>query len=392
MPTSNISVKFENDSQITLSGNGRAKIKLKLEWDDDPDNAGDAIDDVQWNGINMDSPGSDGSSTSTSNVAIRGTYNLSYSGQPYGKRKVDDNTICFLDNDGDDCNAYLTIEGSPIQQTYTDIAAALTVNSTAGDIVVGEGDNVNVVWAVTGTSMNNKGESSEGDYASAKERIPGGSYTEFSAKPSGSKTFKNLSKGTYRYRLKTYQYITDTEIEITRQVTVVEQPEATLSITPAGVIQNGTCGVGNTANGVTLSWTASGFENGFELIGDFGGAEAPTITGSDRSEGEVTFYPTTSGANKTIKLKVTSEIETSPGVNLSYTTAAVSYDVYDHCPSAFEWDDSTDNTPLNNENRESNTITIDGFSPTDASDNSLPISSNTSGLQVSVNGGPWQDV
>lgn len=393
MPTSSISVKFKNDSQIQLSGNGRAKIKLKLEWDDDPDNAGDAIDDVKWNGINMDSPGSDGSSTSTSDVAIRGTYNLNYTGQPYGKRKVSDSKICFLDNDGDDCNAYLTIVGDPIQQTYTNIAASLTVNATAGDIVIGEGENVSVVWAVTGTTMNSKGVSSEGDYAKVKERVPGGSYTDFSEKPSGSKTFKNLELGTYRYRLKTYQYITDTEIEYTRKVTVVEQPEATLSITPAGVIQNNTCGVGATANGVTLSWTSSGNKNGFEFIGDFGGATAPTITSnSEKDEGSFTFYPTEAGSNKTIKLKVTSEIETSPGAFLSYTTPVVSYDVYDHCPSDFEWDDSTDNTPLNNSNRESNTISIKDFGPTSAADNSLSISSNTSGLQVSINGGPWQDV
>ena len=375
MPNSSISAKFKNDSQIELSNVGRAKIKLKLEWDDDPDNAGDAIDDVSWNGINMDSPGSDGSSTSTSNVALRGTYDLSYSGQPYGKRKVNDTTICFLDDDGDDCNAYLTIQEVK-QQTYTSQDAALLLNGTNGDITIDEGQSVNVAWAVTGN-----GNTAEGDYVKMKK-----DGVEVGTSTSGALTYTGLTEGTYTFRLKAYQFVGDSTIIIKHKATVAKKPTGTLSISPSGVIQNGTCGVGSSANGVTVTWTSDGNDGGVELTGDFGGVSAPTISASSRNSGSATFYPTNAGANKNIKLKVTNANGTT------FTTTAVSYDVYDHCPSDFSWSDSTDNTPLNNTNRESETISISNFGPTSASDNSLPITANKSGLQVSINGGPWQNV
>ena len=375
---STITAKFSNDSTLKLDGKGKAKIKMRLIWDDNPDNAGDAIDDVICQGVNMDSPGEDGNSTGKTNSLHRGSYGITYTGQPYGKAKRSDTEIGFKDGDGDDWNAQLFIDGVD-QQTYTSREVEFKVNGSNTDISVEVGDSLSVAWSTVGC-----GNSSEGDYVQVYQ----GSTLRSSA-TGGTFTDTASSEGTIKYKIKAYNFLEDADgdngkTNKTINVNVVKKPSGSISLSPSAVVQNNACSVGATANGITVSWTSDGNDGGVEILGNWAGGTAATITSSNKSSGSHVFYPTNSGTNFKLRLKVTNSVGTS------ITTENQTYTVYDTCPDDFEWSDSTDNTPLNNENRESESITIDGFGPTPDSNN-LRIKSNYP-IQVSVNGGGWQNV
>jgi len=374
---STISAKFSNDSTLKLSGKGKAKVKMRLTWDDNPDNAGDAIDDVICQGVNMDSPGEDGNSTDKTNNLHRGSYGITYTGQPYGKSKLSDTRIGFKDGDGSDWNAELFIDGVE-QQTYTSREVEFKVNGSNTDINVEVGDSLSVAWSTVGC-----GNSSEGDYVKVTQ-----DGTERSTATSGTFT-DTAAEGSTTYKVKAYNFLEDADGDngvTTKKIKVnaYKKPSGTISLSPSAVVQNNACSVGATSNGITVSWTSDGNDGGVEILGNWAGGSAATITASNKSSGSHVFYPTNSGTNFKLRLKVTNAVGTS------VTTENQTYTVYDTCPDDFEWSDSTDNTPLNNENRESESITIDGFGPTPDSNN-LKIKSNYP-IQVSVNGGGWQNV
>jgi len=364
--TANISAAFSGNG-IQLSGLGRARITIKLEWRDDPDKYGDAIDNVGF-GTGMDSPGSSGSSTTTSLSLPRGYHDLGLTGVIKGPYYLSGTKIGFRDTDGSDYNA--TIEITNIsQKSYTSISGQLYLNGKKTDLTVTAGDKVNVTWGTEGCSN-----PEEGDYVRIKE----GSSIVATTTTGGFDVYP--SKGTTTYTLKAYNWIGDETIEKSLKVTAYTAPTATISISPAAVLQNPP---GTTTNGVTVSWTSNGSGGGREFLGSFAGGSAPSIISKN---GSYTFYPTTAGANFKLKLKVTN------GAGKSFTTPNATYDVNDETPSNFDWDASLDNTPLNRTNRESQVVIIKDFGPTQYTSNKLPIKSNFP-IQVQIGGdGVWRDV
>ena len=110
--TSTITASFSGggySATLNVGGQGNANIKMKLEWDDNPDDAGDAIDSITILGQTWNSPGENGSDTRTFNITP-GNYNVSCSGQIRPFRSIGGNKITFKDKDGNDANAIFTIQ------------------------------------------------------------------------------------------------------------------------------------------------------------------------------------------------------------------------------------------------------------------------------------------
>lgn len=101
---------------LNVGGSGSAVIGLKLEWDDNPNTAGVALGSVTISGISLvQTPGEE---RGTQNVTLGLTGGTSYpvtiSGNS-GGYSVSANSICFYDNDGNDCNATLSISSSTLE-------------------------------------------------------------------------------------------------------------------------------------------------------------------------------------------------------------------------------------------------------------------------------------
>lgn len=134
---------------------------------------------------------------------------------------------------------------------------------------------------------------------------------------------------------------------------------------------------------LTVSWTTTGAVE-VELTGSsdaFGSTGAPANPAVDGSH---TFTPT-KGGFFTIKLVAYNYLGAK-------TDAIVSFTVRDETPNLFNFTDSDENKPTANQNIESNTITINGFGPTQYTNNALPIKSNYP-IEVQVNAdGVWRNV
>jgi hypothetical protein len=129
--TSTITAQFEKtgnkSARVVVGGNGNAKIKLRLSWDDDPDDAGDAIDTISVFGTTWNSPNESGQETNTVNNITPGNYNISFSGLINGFKSVSNSSIKMVDNDGNDTNAEFEII-SVTQNTFNEtVTATMTV-------------------------------------------------------------------------------------------------------------------------------------------------------------------------------------------------------------------------------------------------------------------------
>lgn len=134
---------------------------------------------------------------------------------------------------------------------------------------------------------------------------------------------------------------------------------------------------------VTVYWTTSNASY-VGLSGSAGawGSDIPTNPRS--ADSSHTFIPTTGGFySATLTVKNAAD----------YTvTSTINWKTRDETPNAFSWADSEENTPLNNENLLSNSITINGFGPTQYASNALPIKSNHP-IQVQIAGDEvWRNV
>lgn len=107
MPLSTITAEFNNQGNLRIGGVGSARIKLKLEWSDNPNTFGDAIKTVSVNGLTFRSPGDSGSDQQQTTFTP-GTYNVSYEGllKPL---EITSQQVRMKDNDGDDSNARFSI-------------------------------------------------------------------------------------------------------------------------------------------------------------------------------------------------------------------------------------------------------------------------------------------
>jgi len=107
MPLSTIQAEFNNSGNLRVTGVGSARIRLRLEWSDNPNTFGDAIKTVSVNGLTFRSPGDNGSDQQQTTFTP-GTYNVSYDGliQPL---QVSNQVVRMRDNNGSDTNASFSI-------------------------------------------------------------------------------------------------------------------------------------------------------------------------------------------------------------------------------------------------------------------------------------------
>lgn len=115
MPLSTIDAQFNSSGNLRVTGVGSARIRLRLEWSDNPNTFGDAINSISVNGMTFRSPGSSGSDGQSA-IFTPGTYNVSYNGllRPL---IVNNNSVKMRDNQGEDTNALFSIENIN-QQNY----------------------------------------------------------------------------------------------------------------------------------------------------------------------------------------------------------------------------------------------------------------------------------
>ena len=108
-------IKFSNDGKSLVVGPGwSGTVTLRLEWDDDTDTAGVALNSLTVGGKTWTRSGTSGTSTKSFNFASGTTYNISFSGlnsaNNGGIRVNHSKTkIYLLDGDGLDTNASFTI-------------------------------------------------------------------------------------------------------------------------------------------------------------------------------------------------------------------------------------------------------------------------------------------
>lgn len=112
-PTSSISARIDKtggrSARLIVTGYGSARIRFTLEWNDNPNTNGDAIDNIKLNGMQFDSPGETGN-TSKSAIFTPGNYNIDMNGLIQDIQVPNNNRINFFDNDGNDNNAIFTLD------------------------------------------------------------------------------------------------------------------------------------------------------------------------------------------------------------------------------------------------------------------------------------------
>ena len=174
--TSTITARFDKtgnkSARVVVEGSGNADIKLKLSWNDDPDNAGDAINTISVFGSSWNSPGSDGSETNTVTNISPGNYNISFSGLLNDFKSVSDSSIKMIDNDGNDTNAEFEI----LSITQNNFDETVTATMTVPESVVGT-NCVDTSWSgsgPSGTTYSKTGPGTNSTSSSGNDTICGG--------------------------------------------------------------------------------------------------------------------------------------------------------------------------------------------------------------------------
>jgi hypothetical protein len=159
-------------------------------------------------------------------------------------------------------------------------------------------------------------------------------------------------------------------------VTVYPKPEIdSFTISSTDILQ------GNT---LTAQWQTTGSTT-VVLSGSSGAFLAGQFPPSNVDADGSYSWTAGEGGSYTIKLTAYNELEVKEEKILSFT-------VRDETPNDFEWEDKTEISLLERLNQESETITINGFGPTQYSLSELPIKSNYP-IEVMVNGdGIWRNV
>lgn len=105
------------DAIFRVTGAGRGDFRFRITWSDDPDDAGDALGTVTIAGVSQTTGGENGNVTLTAFDLTPGDYACNFNAQN-NFLSIDNNTIRFRDNDGDDENARIQFE-SVTQDTFT---------------------------------------------------------------------------------------------------------------------------------------------------------------------------------------------------------------------------------------------------------------------------------
>ena len=140
---SNIDATFDSSGNLVTTGEGTATGVFLFEYDDNPNTAGKALDNVSWPAVSptplqfTQHNDSDGSVQSTVTIEGGKTYNINLNGNT-GGFVIQENgkKICFFDGDGNDCNAYVRI--TEIRQGEGGAVATsldLSSNNVSGNLI-----------------------------------------------------------------------------------------------------------------------------------------------------------------------------------------------------------------------------------------------------------------
>ncbi len=120
---------FSSDgTQLIVAGTGTGNILLKLDWDDNPNTNGVAVDTITVGGETFTRGDGSGGGAETGEQ-IEGfqvtpqTYNISYTGLHSANSPIEvvdsNQRLCLKDDDGNDCNANFRIHSLSSQSTVT---------------------------------------------------------------------------------------------------------------------------------------------------------------------------------------------------------------------------------------------------------------------------------
>ena len=130
--TSNVSATFDASGNLVTTGTGNATITFSFSWSDNPGTYGTALGtyDITSLGIQFTQGAGQSGSEPDQTVTIVGgqTYNCTITdGNAAGFDRTNGNqTLCFKDGDGTDCNATLSISGVTQQASEAEITNSLT--------------------------------------------------------------------------------------------------------------------------------------------------------------------------------------------------------------------------------------------------------------------------
>ena len=338
---------------------------------------------ITVNGLFSVSKSGGGSQTITRNVVRGQVYNVGSSGSgpgstglrtySNGQVGLDDRQGAGADGDYNDLTilpdrgAFYGASGGSCKYKW-DAPPAPTVqlylNGVTDDIAVSTGDTVNVVWE---TISNDEFAATGSITASPEVSSFGGPVTA-----NQGQTFTTLPIGTT-----TFSYTGTNDggsSTVSRSVTVYPLPKIdSFTISNSNPLQGQSVTVTwSTTDAVVVSLTANP------------GSAFPGVTIPSNVDASFSFVPTT-GGSYSAKLRAENQVG-------AYVEQLIYWTVRDETPNTFGWDDKLDVSLLQRQNQESNTITINGFGPTQYPNSNLPIKSNYP-VQIMVNGdGIWRDV
>lgn len=112
-----LNVKFAADgNSLEVEGDFSGQVELTLEWDDNPNTNGTAVDTITLGGQTWTQSGEEGSESNTISVIGGQSYPISYTGLHPDNNpiKVEDNgaRLCLKDGDGNDCNANFKVSNT----------------------------------------------------------------------------------------------------------------------------------------------------------------------------------------------------------------------------------------------------------------------------------------
>ena len=121
--TSSVSATFDASGNLVTTGTGTATVTFSFSWSDNPGDHGTALGTYEITSLGLSFTQGAGQSGSLPNqtvtIAAGQTYNCTITnGNAAGFDRTNGNqTLCFKDSDGTDCNATLSIAGTISQQT-----------------------------------------------------------------------------------------------------------------------------------------------------------------------------------------------------------------------------------------------------------------------------------
>lgn len=159
--TSNISARWVqtggSSAILRVQGAGSGRVRIRVSWDDDPDVAGDAMGQVCVAGSCTGTGGENGNVTFQTGNLTPGDYGASF-GAIRNFRNVSNTTIQLRDNDGDDSNGEVSIQGVNQNTRFETFSLFASVSWQNGNYVGVSGDGCpnRVFWGGSvSSSVNN---------------------------------------------------------------------------------------------------------------------------------------------------------------------------------------------------------------------------------------------